>query len=126
MKSTIFIAMILITISGLNLQCGPKPQATVAPSISSLLGQLTSAINPAAFTDAWAGSKGNFTNGLSSVGSASGIAGSVSTLAAYIKPEMFKPGITPQAVADSANQVTDMEKATRLLRGFEGNLRPEA
>ena len=125
MKRTIIIAMLLITIGGVNLQCGSKAAGTV-PNIGSLLGQLTNAINPSAFTDAFGGAKSGFMNGLSSVTGASGIASTVSSLAGFIKPEMFKTGLTPQTIADGASKVASMADATGLLKNFEGSLKPEA
>ena len=126
MKRTIIIAMLLITVGGTNIQCGSKPATSAAPTISSLLGQLTNAINPSAFTDAFAGSKSGFLNGLSNVTNASGIASTISSLAGFIKPEMFKTGITPQTIADGAGKVASMAEATGLLKNFEGSLKPEA
>ncbi|HEX6180331.1 MAG TPA: hypothetical protein VFZ47_03750 [Chitinophagaceae bacterium] len=126
MKRTIIIAMLLITIGGTNIQCGSKPATSAAPNISSLLGQLTNAINPSAFTDAFASSKSGFLDGLSNVTNAGGIASTISSLAGFIKPEMFKTGITPQTIADGAGKVASMAEATGLLKNFEGSLKPEA
>ena len=126
MKSTIIIAMLVISIGGVNLQCGSKAATSAAPSISSVLGQLTNAINPAALTDAFAGSKSGFLSGLSGITNAGGIASAISSLAAGIKPDMFKSGITPQTIADGAGKVASMADATGLLQNFEGSLKPEA
>jgi hypothetical protein len=126
MKRTIIIAMLLIAIGGVNIQCGSKPAASSAPNIGSLLGQLTNAINPAAFTDAFAASKSGFLNGLSSVTDAGGIASTVSSLASFIKPDMFKTGLSPQTIADGASKVSSLADASDLLKNFEGGLKPEA
>ena len=126
MKRTIFMAMLIISIGGINVQCGSKAATSASPNISSLLGQLTNAINPSAFTDAFAGSKSGFLNGLSSVTNAGGIASTVSSLAGFIKPDMFKTGISPQTIADGAGKVASMADATGLLTTFEGGLKPEA
>ena len=126
MKRTIIIAMLLVTIGGVNINCGSKSATSAAPNISSLLGQLVNAISPSALTDAFAGSKSGFLNGLSNITNAGGIASTISSLAGGIKPEMFKTGVTPESIAGAASGVSSMADATGLLKNFEGSLKPEA
>jgi len=103
-----------------------KEKVTSAANISGLITQLTSAIKPSSFTDSWAEGKDGVMGKAQSASDAAGIASTVSSLAGFIKPSLFKPGSTAASIASAAGKVTTMAQATGLLKSFEGGLKPEA
>ena len=103
------------------------PDVSKGANIAGLITQLTSAIKPSSFTDAWAGGgKDEVMGKAQSASNAGGIASTVSSLAGFIKPSLFKPGSTAASIASTAGKVTTMAQATGLLKSFEGGLKPEA
>ena len=103
-----------------------KDKVTSAANISGLITQLTSAINPSSFTDSWAENKEGVMGKAQSASNPGGIASTISSLAGFIKPSLFKPGTTAASIASTAGKVTTMAQATGLLKAFEGGLKPEA
>lgn len=103
------------------------PAVGKAANIGQLLTQVVSGIKPDAFTSSWGTDKANWMQQVQSVASdAKGIAGSVTSLAGYIKPDLFKEGTTAQSIANIAQSVTSLPDAAGLLKTFEGGLKPEA
>jgi hypothetical protein len=56
----------------------------------------------------------------------SDVAGTVSTVANFIKPQMFRQGVSAQSIAGLAGKAKTMSDAAGLLKTFEGDLKPEA
>jgi len=107
----------------------PKPnKATVlsAASPGKLLTQFTNAISPSSFTSAFTGAKGGILSKAQKVTNAIGVANTVSSLAGYIQPAMFKQGSTAQNIVQLAGKVKTMTDAAGLLKNFEGSLQPQA
>lgn len=91
-----------------------------------LLTQFTNALKPTSFLSSFAGAKTGILGKAQKAGSALDIANTVSTLAGYIKPEMFKQGTTAKSLMDMGTKVKTMADAAGLLKSFEGGLKPEA
>ncbi|HKH61947.1 MAG TPA: hypothetical protein VKA49_13995 [Flavitalea sp.] len=53
------------------------------------------------------------------------MASTISSLAGFIKPSLFKPGTTASSIVGAAGKVQTMAQAAGLLRTFEGGLKPE-
>ncbi len=103
----------------------PKGASSIA-NAGTLISQLTNAIKPASFTDAWSGSKSGFLGQASKISNAVSMASTISSLAGFIKPAMFKEGSSASTIMSTANKVKTMADAAGLLKSFEGGLKPEA
>jgi hypothetical protein len=103
-----------------------KENVTYAVNISGLITQLASAIKTCSFTDSWAENKEGVMGKAQSASDPGGIASTISSLAGFIKPSLFKRGTTASSIASTAGKVTTMAQATGLLKAFEGGLKPEA
>jgi len=99
---------------------------TGVANASRLLSQRVSAIKPSSFTDAFKGEKSNWMDKAAKAVDPKGIAGAVSSLAGFIKPNLFKQGLNPQSILQTAGKVKTMADASGLLKTFEGALKPEA
>jgi hypothetical protein len=92
----------------------------------SLLTQFAKAIKPASFLSSWASGKSGWLSKAAKVASAPGMASSISSLAGFIKPSMFKSGFNVQELMSAAGAAKSMADATGLLKNLEGGLKPEA
>jgi hypothetical protein len=97
------------------------------PNVGNLLGQFTGAIQPAAFTDAWAGGgRDNFMGSLGNITSGAGLGKSIGSLVGFLRPNQFRKGFNLQGLLNTARTVTTMVQAVGLLRNLEGGLQPSA
>ena len=92
----------------------------------SLLTQFAKAIKPASFLSSWASGKSGWLSKAAKVASAPGMASSISSLAGFIKPSMFKSGFNVQELMSAAGAAKSMSDAAGLLKNLEGGLKPEA
>jgi hypothetical protein len=100
---------------------------TGGANAGQLLTQFISAIKPSSFTSAFSGAnKEGLLSKAKKAASAVDIASTVSSLAGYIKPDMFKQGTTAKSIMDMGSKVTTMTQAAGLLKSFEGGLKPDA
>ncbi|MHA4809267.1 hypothetical protein ACX0G9_14240 [Flavitalea flava] len=93
----------------------------------SLLSQFSGALQPSSFLPGWAG--GGKTNWLSAAGKVSDAASmgkSISSLAGFINPEMFKQGFNIASLTQAAGTVKSLSAAGGLLKNLEGGLKPAA
>lgn len=122
---------------GLGLFLGSQSLHAQLPNISKdgvasvanagkLISQFTDALKPASFTDAWSADKAGFLGKASKVTSAVSMASTISTLAGYIKPSMFKTGSSASGIMGLANKAKTLADATSVLKSLEGGLKPEA
>lgn len=120
MKKVILLTAVLFFVAGFA-----SIEAQL-PSVSGLLKQFTNAIKPASFLDSWKTEKTGFMNDAGKVSSAAGLAKTVSSLAGFIKPAMFKDGFNLKGLQEAAGTAKTMSEATGLLTNLEGGLKPEA
>jgi hypothetical protein len=97
-----------------------------AANPGQLLTQFTNALKPTSFLSSFAGAKTGILGKAQKATSAMDIASTVSSLAGYIKPDMFKQGTTAKSLMDMGGKVKTMTDAAGLLKSFEGGLKPEA
>ncbi len=102
------------------------PAETQLPNLGNLVKQFTGAIKPSSFLDTWTTGKAGFLGGLGKITNAAGLAKSVSSLAGFIKPAMFKDGFNLKSLQDAAGAAKTMTDATGLLKNLEGGMKPEA
>ncbi|MFT3825674.1 MAG: hypothetical protein QM731_17270 [Chitinophagaceae bacterium] len=100
--------------------------STAQTGIGNLLTQFSSAIKPTSFLSSWTGQKTSWLGAASKVTDAVGTAKSISSLAGFIKPDMFKSGFNVNSLIQTAGTVKTMSSATGLLKNLEGGLKPEA
>ena len=119
-----FMSTLLINSNNLSAQV----PTTKAPSVNagSLLTQFTNAIKPSSFTDSWGKEKTNWLGTAGKVNDAAGLAGSIGSLAGFIKPGLFKGGFDVQSLIKSASSIKTMAESAGLLKKLEGGLKPEA
>lgn len=122
----LFCLAILCYTSTLGQVPNVPKEAVSAANPGKLLTQFTNAIKPASFTDAWSGEKGGFLSKVQKASNAASIASTISSLAGFIKPNMFKQGTNAQTIIQGANTVKTITDAAGLLKSFEGGLKPEA
>jgi hypothetical protein len=121
-----FIGFVLLMITGSLAQAQIPGDVTSAVGPSKLVTQLIDAIKPSSFTSDWTSAKDSVTNKAQTASDASGIANTISSVAGFIKPEMFKQGFSAQNIMSLAGNVKSMTDAAGLLKNFEGGLKPEA
>ena len=120
MKKIILLVAVFFLVNGFS------PIEAQLPNASGLLKQFTNAIKPASFLDGWKTAKSGFLNEAGKVSSAAGLAKTVSSLAGFIKPAMFKDGFNLKSLQQAAGAAKTMSDATGLLTNLEGGLKPEA
>jgi hypothetical protein len=118
------VSLVLLSISHLGQAQIPK-LGSVA-NAGQLVTQLINAIKPTSFTSAFAGAKPGILSKAQKIASAAEMAGTVSSLVGYIKPDMFKTGSTAKSLLDMSGKVKTMAEGASLLKSFEGGLKPEA
>jgi hypothetical protein len=98
-----------------------------APNPGSLLTQLAGALKPGSFLSSWSGGgKANWLSAAGNVSDAVSMAKQASSLAGFIKPEMFKQGVNAGTIAKAANAVKTYSDASGVLKSLNGGLKPEA
>ena len=103
------------------------PSSNSMANIGQLVTQLVGGIKPSSFTNAWSGEKANWMQkAQGAVSDATGLASSISSLASFIKPDLFKQGFSAQGISDLAKNVTSLSGAAGLLKTFSGALKPKA
>lgn len=96
-------------------------------NIGNLLTQFAGALKPTSFLDSWTGGgKTDWLSAASKVTDGGGLGNSISSLAGFIKPDMFKSGFNVASLIKTANTVKTLSSATGLLKNLEGGLKPEA
>ena len=120
MKKIILLAAVFFFVCGLT-----SIQAQL-PNAAGLLKQFTNAIKPSSFLDSWKTGKAGFLGDAGKISSAAGLAKSVSSLAGFLKPGMFKDGFDIKSLEQAAGTAKTMSEAAGLLTNLEGGLKPEA
>ena len=124
MRKSIYLIAAFVS---LNICCGPKATTAVpAVNAGTLVNQLIGGIKPSSFLDSWGAGKQNLMGQLGNITSGSGLASTVSSLAGFIKPDLFKSGFSLPGLQQSAGSANSMSDAVGVLKGFEGALKPEA
>lgn len=127
MKKAISTLMIIaIMHAAITVQAQVPSLNTGKLNAGSLLTQLSSAIKPTSFLSSWASGKAGWLGQAGKIASATGLANSVSSLAGFIKPSMFKNGFSLDNLTKAASAAKTMSDATGLLKTLEGGLKPEA
>jgi len=127
MRRIIFAATLtLMTICFYNANAQVPNVSTKHVNAGSLLTQFAKAIKPASFLSSWASGKSGWLSKAAKVVDAPGMASSISSLAGFIKPGMFKSGFNVQELVSAAGAAKSMADATGLLKNLEGGLKPEA
>ncbi len=104
----------------------PTVKAPAAANIGSLVSQFTEGINPASFADKWTDGKAGFLGNAGKIAGAADLGKTITSLAGFIKPTLFKQGFNLQSLLGAAATVKTMTQATGLLKNLEGGLKPEA
>ena len=104
-----------------------KGSAASGVNAGSLLQQFSGALNPTSMLSSWAsGGKTNWLSAAGKVSDAVSMGKSISSLAGFIKPGMFKQGFNVSSLIQTANTVQTVSAAGGLLKNLEGGLKPEA
>jgi hypothetical protein len=108
MKQRFLVLLLVVSLGTITTQAQlPKVSK---PTIGNLLTQFAGALKPTSFLGSWAsGGKTDWLSTAAKVVDAAGAAKSVSSLAGFIKPDMFKSGFSVDG-----------------LLNLEGGLKPEA
>jgi hypothetical protein len=97
------------------------------PNAGSLLTQFAGALQPTSFLPSWgSGGKTSWLSAAGKVSDAVSMAKSVSSLAGFIKPGMFKQGVSAGSITQAAGAAKTYSDASGLLKNLEGGLKPEA
>ena len=127
MKRIIFATTLaLTTLCYYNANAQIPNVSTNHVNAGSLLTQFAKAIKPASFLSSWASAKSGWLGKAAKVASAPAMASSISSLAGFIKPAMFKSGFNVKDLMSAAGTAKTMADATGLLKNLEGGLKPEA
>ena len=129
MKKILISSVLLVMFSSLAVAQLPKISKglTGAASPGKLITQFVSALKPTSFTSGWAAVKDGILDKAEKTADPSQLASSVSSIAGYIKPEMFKKDSTTQnSITQMATKVTSMAGVAGLLKNLEGGLKPTA
>lgn len=103
-----------------------KAKTSTVAKAGQLLTQFAGALKTTSLTSSWATEKTGWLNKASKVTDALGMVQSISSLAGFIKPDMFKTGTTAGNLLQTANTVKTVAGAAGLLKNLEGGLKPEA
>ena len=127
MKKIVIVAALLI---GAQLFCRSDAQVPKVPTgkvnAGSLVTQFANAIKPSSFLSNWTSGKSGWLASAGKIASAGQMANSISSLAGFIKPGMFKSGFNLQTLQQAASAAKTMGEATGLLKNLEKGLKPEA
>ena len=129
MRNTILVLLLFFfTTQSIHAQLPNLSKGTIPSALNAgkLITQLTGALKPTSFTDAWTGGKTGFMGKAQKVSDAVSMASTVASLAGFIKPNLFKEGSSATGILQTANKVKTMTDAAGLLKSFEGGLKPEA
>ena len=129
MRNTILLLVVFfLTAQTIHAQLPGVPKGAIPAALNAgkLISQLTGALKPTSFTDAWTGGKTGFMSKAQKVSDAVSMASTVASLAGFIKPSLFKEGSSVAGLLQTANKVKTMTDAAGLLKSFEGGLKPEA
>ena len=125
--------IVFATLLGIAIQQFSQANAQTVPSLSTgklnagnLLSQLAGAIKPSSFLSSWSSGKAGWLSKVGKISNVSGLASSISSLAGFIKPGMFKNGFNLNGLQQAASSVKTMTDAAGLLKNLEGGLKPEA
>jgi len=129
MKKSLFLFLMFVCLSTITTQAQVKlpTAATTKANIGSLLTQFAGALKPTSLLGSWAsGGKTDWLSTASKVTDAIGVGKSISSLAGFIKPDMFKSGFNVASLVQAAGTVKTLSSAAGLLKNLEGGLKPEA
>ncbi|TMI86259.1 MAG: hypothetical protein E6H10_00525 [Bacteroidetes bacterium] len=127
MRRIIFAATLtLITLSYYSLHAQVPNVSSNHVNAGSLVTQFAKAIKPSSFLSSWTSGKSGWLGKAGKITDAAGMASSISSLAGFIKPGMFKSGFNVQNLMQAAGSAKSMADATGLLKNLEGGLKPEA
>lgn len=131
MKKLISVVITLLLLVTVHAQLPDVISKTKSDLISNaspgkLLAQFSQAIKPTSFLSSWTGQKSSWIGKAGKVTDAIGMAQSISSLAGFIKPDMFKNGFNVSNLLQTAGTVKTIANATGVLKNLEGGLKPEA
>lgn len=128
MKKHIFLVAILCCAAIISSfsQVPNLNTAKTKASPGKLLTQFANALKPASMLNSFAGEKSGWLAKAGKIANAVEMASSISSLAGFIKPDMFKSGFNVNSLLQTANTVKTMTDAAGLLKNLEGGLKPEA
>ncbi len=91
-----------------------------------VLVQFTNGLNPASFVTSFPKEKNAFITKTSKINTPQDFAKSVSILAGYIKPDMFKSDFNVSQFKNQSLKVKTTQEAGDLIKNLEKNLKPIA
>jgi len=129
MKKIVICSVLLVMFISLTIAQLPNlsKDITGAAGPGKLLTQFVGALKPSSFTSGWAAVKDGILGKAQKTTDPTKLASSISSIAGYIKPDMFKKDSTTQnSIAQMATRVTSMAGVAGLLKNLEGGLKPTA
>lgn len=115
-----------LTFSNNTLAQVAPVKAPATPNIGNLVSQFTDGINPASFTDKWTDGKAGFLGNAGKIAGAADLGRTITSLAGFLKPSMFKTGFNLQSLLSTASTLKTLTQGASLLKNLEGGLKPEA
>lgn len=126
MKRIILFFAFILTMGTTNAQIKNLASQAIGSSAGTFLTQFANNIKPSSFLSNWAGQKTNWLAGATKVTDAIGLSKNISSLAGFIKPELFKSAFNLANFQTLATKVKTMTEAASLFKNLESNLKPEA
>lgn len=90
-----------------------------------LLVELINNIKPASMISSFAGKKSELISSAAKAVTGPALAKNISSLAGFIKPELFKKGFNLKSLQDAARTAKSISDATGLMKNLEGAIKPE-
>lgn len=104
----------------------PYDSVMIKEKPGKLFTQFTNAFKPKSFTSSFTKEKKTLLNKAVKVNSSAAMAKNISSLAGFIKPEMFKSNFNVSSLQNHANTAKTIGQATRVLKDLENGIKPEA
>jgi hypothetical protein len=101
------------------------PTVTNSLNAGKLLVELINNIKPASMISSFAGKKKDLISSATKATSGPAIAKTISSLAGYIKPGMFKSAFNLKNLQQLASTAKTMADAKGLMKNLEGGIKPE-
>lgn len=103
MKKVIFLTALLFGMQSLSTLDAQLPKvSTDAANAGSLVTKFAKAIKPSSFLSNWASAKSGWLANAGKIANAGQMASSISALAGFIKPGMFKTGFNLKGLQQAA------------------------
>ena len=120
-QTFLFIGVILFQ----NLIHAQAPPVTNSLNAGKLLVELINNIKPTSMISSFAGKKSGLIANATKAVSGPALAKTISSLAGFIKPGMFKQGFDLKSLQKAASTTKSITDATGLMKNLEGGIKQE-